>query len=99
VADIDTPVPENSHHYPLTRMFGVNLPAYGLFLRHVKDISIDGLRLAPKAGEPRPELVADDVHGLRVTRLSTAHPGREEPGWKVVNSTRVSVNGRGGGGA
>jgi len=92
-ADLTTAVPENSHQYPLTRMFKVNLPTYGLFLRHVKDISVTGLHLRPLADEPRHELVADDVHGLRVSGLSTSHPKREKPRIKITNSTRVQVQG------
>ena len=93
-ADLKTVVPENSHQYPLTRMFGVNLPAYGLFLRHVKDVSITGLHLRPMPGEPRPELVADDVHGLAVNGLSSSHPNREKPRLKISNSTRIRVSGK-----
>jgi hypothetical protein len=90
-ADLSAAVPERSGAYPFTKMFGVNLPAYGLFLRHVRDISIDGLNLRPPADEPRPELVADDVHGLQVSRFRSSHPGRSKPQWKVSNSTRVEV--------
>jgi polygalacturonase len=92
-ADLAAIVPENSHQYPLTRMFGVNLPTYGLYLRHVKDIAIDGLHLRPMADEPRPELVADDVHGLEVGRLTTSHPKRVRPWLKTSNSTHVHVDG------
>jgi len=91
-ADLDTEVPENSDRYPMTTMFRVNLPAYGLFVRHVRDISIDGLHLRPKAEEPRPELVADDVYGIQVTGLTSSHPKREKPELKISNSTRVHVS-------
>ena len=92
-ADIDTKVPEMAEATPSPRVFGVNFPAYGLYMRHAKDISIDGLRLRPAAGEPRPELVVDDVHGLDVTQLNSSHPERKEPLMKVSGSTRVRVNG------
>jgi hypothetical protein len=91
-ADLSAEVPERSRAYPFTKMFGVNLPAYGLFLRHVRDITIDGLSLRPPAEEPRPELAGVDVHGLRVTRFKSSHPKREEPRWKVSDSTDVQVN-------
>jgi polygalacturonase len=97
-ADISTEVPEKAEEQQNPQRFGVNLPAYGMFLRHVKDISIDGLRLRPKEDEPRPELVADDAHGLEVTRLGTSHPKREKPWVKVSNSTRVRVEGKESGG-
>jgi hypothetical protein len=91
--DVEKAVPENSSQYPLTKMFGVNLPAYGLFLRHVKNISVDGLHLRPRMEEPRHEMVVDDVEALQVSRLSTSHVKRERPRVKIANSARVSISG------
>ncbi len=91
-ADIAAVVPERSAAYPFPKMFNMNLPAYGLYLRHVRDMSIDGLNLRPPENEPRPELVADDVHGLHVTRFKSHHPKRAKPQWKVSNSTGVDVS-------
>jgi polygalacturonase len=91
--DVNKEVPENSNQYPLTRMFRVNLPACGLYLRHVRGISVDGLRVHPQEGEPRPEVVADDVHDLQLSRLSSGHPRREKPRARIVNSTGVIVDG------
>jgi hypothetical protein len=93
VADMTTAVPEKSEVTPTPLVFGVNFPAYGFFLRHVKDITIDGLHLRPQAEEPRPELAADDVHGLQVSGLTTNHPAREKPRLNISNSTRVRVSG------
>jgi polygalacturonase len=92
-ADLSADVPERPGAYPSTRMFGMNLPGYGLFLRHVRNISIDCLHLRPPAEEPRPELVADDVHGLEVTRFRSSHPKRAKPQWRLSNSTGIQVNG------
>ncbi|MCL5744761.1 MAG: glycosyl hydrolase family 28 protein [Acidobacteria bacterium] len=91
-ADVSADVPEKAESTPSPRVFGINLPAYGFFLRHVKDLEIDGLRLRPREDEPRPELLADDVHGLDVTHLSSGHPKREKPWVKVSNSTRVRMD-------
>lgn len=91
-ADVSANVPEKAESTPSPRVFGINLPAYGFFLRHVKDLEIDGLRLRPREDEPRPELLADDVHGLDVTHLSSGHPKREKPWVKVSNSTRVRMD-------
>lgn len=90
-ADVTAEVPEKSATYPFPMMFGKNLPAYGLYLRHVRDISINGLLLRPPAGEPRPDLVADDVHGMWAVRLRTGHPGREKPQVKTTNCTGVQL--------
>jgi polygalacturonase len=92
--DVSAEVPEKAEATPSPRIFGMNLPAYGFFLRHVKGLSIDGLRLRPAPEEPRPEIVAADVHGLDVRRLSSAHPKRQKPWVKVSDSTGVRVDGQ-----
>jgi hypothetical protein len=38
---------------PVPKMFNRNLPAYGLFLRHVRDMSIDGNLVAGERAETR----------------------------------------------
>lgn len=95
VEDIGTPTPEKAEATQSPLVFGVNFPAYGLFLRHVKDVEIDGLGLWPAAGEPRPEVVADDVDGLHIGRLTTGHAKRDNPLLNITNSRRVHLEGAG----
>jgi polygalacturonase len=92
-ADLTTEVPEKPEATPSPRVYGVNFPAYGLYLRHARDIAIDGLHLRPQDDEPRPELVADDVHGLDVSGLRTRHARREKARVRLSNSTRVNLGG------
>lgn len=46
-------------------MFGT-LPAWGLWLRHARDITIDGMRLATATPDARPRFLAEDVQRLSV---------------------------------
>jgi hypothetical protein len=91
--DAEAEVPEHADRYPFSRMFGVNLPSYGLYMRHVRDVWIDGLAVRPPVAEARPALVADDVHGLHVSGFRTGHPGRTQPKWRALRSSGVRVNG------
>jgi polygalacturonase len=91
VRDIAAEVPEKAEATPSPRVFGVNLPAYGLYLRHVKDVAIDGLQLTPAPGEPRPELVADDVHGLRLAGLTAIRPDGGKPRIRMQGCTAVEI--------
>lgn len=54
-------IPENSKGYPENRMFGV-LPAYGFYIRHVKDIQMTNVRVTIRQKDERPAFVLDDVH-------------------------------------
>lgn len=68
-------VPEDEHGYPQPDTWG-NLPAHGLYLRHVKGLSVSGLTLATAASDDRAPIWADDVQ--RVSIKQTRLPG--EPG-------------------
>lgn len=54
--------------YPEYRMFDA-LPAYGLYLRHVRDIRLDGVSLVTKTPDARPAIVQDDVEGCILTGI------------------------------
>lgn len=63
-------VPENPAAYPENRMFGVLLPASGFYLRHVKNITFDNVRLQTLTPDSRPAFLLDDVSGFEDYRCS-----------------------------
>ena len=80
-------VPERPTDYPEFTMFG-ELPAWGLYVRHVKDIKFSGLSFTLEASDYRPSVVVDDVSGIRVSGLSVS--GKEtRPTVIVRQSSRV----------
>ncbi|BDI32508.1 exo-poly-alpha-D-galacturonosidase [Capsulimonas corticalis] len=64
--------PEDVAGYPEPNRFGV-LPAYGVYLRHVQGITVDGLQTHTQTPDQRPALVLDDVSGARFTGLDAEH--------------------------
>ncbi len=64
-------VPENEASYPEFSMFG-ELPAWGLYVRHMDGLKMKNIRLRIKASDYRPALVFDDVHHLDVHSLKIA---------------------------
>jgi hypothetical protein len=71
----DLDVPERHDDYPRPTMFG-SLPAFGLYVRHARDVTLHDLHLPADDLDSRAAVVADDVSGLRLggigTRLSSA---------------------------
>jgi polygalacturonase len=63
-------VPERPGRYPKVSMYGV-LPAFGLYVRHARDVRLRDVELTVGAIEARPALVADDVGGLHVDGLAS----------------------------
>jgi len=62
---LDT-ISEKPKAYPEPVMFG-ELPAFGLFLRHVKHVRLQDIVLSAPPEEMRPDIVADDVAAIRLT--------------------------------
>ena len=66
-------IPEMIDVYPEFSQFK-ELPAWGLFIRHAKGITLDNVRLVAEAKDYRPAVVADDVDGLVIKDLKTDEP-------------------------
>ncbi len=68
-------VPENETGYPEITMFGnkkgMHLPAWGLFARHVEDLTLEDVDLRRTGPDAREPIVTDDVTGLTMHRVRT----------------------------
>ena len=64
-------MPENSNQHPWPGMFGrdANYPAYALYCRHVKNLTLDNITTSLEQPDERPALVLDDVHDARLRFL------------------------------
>jgi polygalacturonase len=61
-------VPERANNYPEFSMFG-ELPAWGLYLRHVQGISLKNIKLTLNIEDYRPPFVKDDVQKMVVKHI------------------------------
>ena len=73
-------VAENPAAYPHPNMLG-DLPAYGLYCRHVKGLQLKNIRLSCDGAERRPPIVHQDVHGLSLEEINAWYDPRhcEQP--------------------
>lgn len=67
--DASKPLKESLHGYPENRMYGSHNPAYGLYLRHAKNVTIDNFQVRVQHADARPAVVMEDVHGVMVDNL------------------------------
>lgn len=81
-------VPENESEYPEYKMFG-KLPAYGIYARHVRNISLYNVRLDYDREEHRPALLFDDVEGLALEDLNLKDPSGEGPSVVFKNTCKI----------
>ncbi len=61
-------VPENEAEYPEFTMFE-ELPAWGLYVRHARGLTLNNICLRLKDGDFRPAYVFDDVRELQLTDI------------------------------
>jgi len=73
--DAQREVPENSKGYPENRAYGV-LPAYAMFLRHVKDLRMKDVSITFTQEDQRPAIVLDDVHDSTFEDVKTQSVSR-----------------------
>jgi hypothetical protein len=82
-------VPERQSDYPKVTMYG-DLPAFGLYLRHARDVTLRNVELAVDGADPRPALIVDDVAGLNLAGL-TGGSGHEAGPVVWLNDVRGGV--------
>lgn len=63
-------VPDVANQYPESIMFGM-LPCSGLYVRHVRDLSLRNLSFRAAKGEARPTMILDKVSSVRISGLKS----------------------------
>ena len=74
-------------------MFGPSLPAYGLYVRHVKNLVFANFRFNLVAPDARPAVLLDDCHDVRLTSFDVATPSNDQPLIRLIQSTNVALSG------
>jgi hypothetical protein len=69
--DAGRQVPELPAAYPSSTMFG-KLPAYGFYVRHVSNLTLDNVQVDWEKPDRRPAIVCDDARNLRIHNLQAA---------------------------
>lgn len=59
-------IPEKEKSYPENRMFGWILPAYGMYIRHAKNIDIDNIQFRLKNNDERPAIWLEDACNVKI---------------------------------
>jgi len=75
-------VPERDSSYPENRIFGNSLPASGLYVRHVKGLSLQRMQLNNRRPDRRPAIVKDDVSEIIALPQALFSTG-DDPGWEM----------------
>jgi hypothetical protein len=72
-------------------MFGV-LPAFGLYCRHVRGLSLNRVSLRAVEQDARPAFAADDVDDLEIAGLRSTGSLRSQPLIRVRDGRNVMIS-------
>ena len=84
-------ITEMEKNYPAGTMFGV-LPAYGFFIRHAKNITLENIRLSFAQEDQRPALLCDDVEQLEINGLKMQGTLHTPELIRLVNTRDVVIS-------
>ena len=79
-------IKEHEKDYPENRMFGDNLPAYGFYLRHVKNISLQQIQFNISGEEHRPALHIEDAENISVNHCKIKIPANNQPVVRIIDT-------------
>jgi len=84
---------EKEKEYPENRMFGSVLPAYGFYVRHVKNLTMENIQCRVRNIDSRPAFIFDDVHNIWLNDFQVSVPAEGSPIIKLIESSDVSITG------
>jgi len=92
-ADAVITVPEKESAYPENRMFGHVLPAYGLYVRHAKNLTLENIQCVTQLPDARPAFIFDDVHHVWLNNFQATVPTDHAPIVRLVESSDIVLSG------
>jgi polygalacturonase len=85
-------IPEKEKAYPENRMFGNRLPAYGMYVRHVKNITLDNIQFYLIKPDYRPAILFDDAQDITLRAFKATQPEGGQQKIIEKNSTVKVLN-------
>jgi hypothetical protein len=74
-------------------VFGYSVPAYGLYVRHVRNLTLENFIFNLQAPDARPAVVLDDCHNIKVNNFDVDTPVNNQPLIRLIQSTNVTISG------
>ena len=84
-------IPEMPDAYPEFSQFK-ELPAWGFYLRHAKDITFENITLTALKPDYRPAIVTDDVKNMTLTGMKYKETGRSKNQVFTYQSKNIKIN-------
>jgi polygalacturonase len=84
-------IPENEQNYPNGRIFGV-LPAYGLYIRHARNITLRDMQVRFISEDERPAVCCQDVSRFTINGLMAGASRNAPQHIRLINTKDVTIS-------
>jgi hypothetical protein len=88
----DRQVPERAHDYPQAAWWG-DMPAYGLYARHVRGLTVSNVRLQTVEPDARHALVLDDVQDVDLNGVAGMPAVGDNAVIRLIQTQNVLIRG------
>lgn len=85
-------LPEVEADYPEVTMFGKDMPAYGLFIRHAHDVSIKNVIIQLDSADARPAIVGIDLKNVQLDNWKMPVTASDQPFIKLETANNIQLN-------
>ena len=92
LSEIKMPVPEKESEYPENRMFMTNLPAYGFYIRHAKNIVFDNIKFNLEQPDVRNPFWIEDAQNITISNFMTNQSCKKKSIVKKVKTSDIKVH-------
>lgn len=90
-AEVSGVLPENEKAYPENRMYGLAYPSSGFFIRHVKNLSLNNIKLSVRNADHRPNIFFDDVVDSKIANVNFAVPEGNTSAISIKKSKNIRI--------
>jgi polygalacturonase len=91
LSDANRIVPECENYYPENRMFGYSLPAYGMYIRHARKITLDNVQFNLLEPDSRVAVWLEDAHDIVIKNLINTKSQKKNQLIKKVHTSCVII--------
>ena len=90
--EVNVVVPEAIDQYPEIKTFGPSIPAYGVWARHARNLTLRNISFSTQKTDMRPALFFEDVKGATIDHVRIPIVPEKEEEFRRISSENISIN-------
>ncbi len=90
-ADAQVKLEERENDYPEIKMFGKQIPAYALYIRHARNIRFNNVSYTSDKPDARPAVIASDIQQIQFNRWTLPGNTGKEPLVRISDAGSIQL--------